>query len=153
MTPAVYEAVAFGMRYWFIIAIAVILVAVILISVKEYRTRKEAFTRVNAFSGYLEIVAGPDDLIGEKFGICEENLIGSAENSDIRVDDESVRHVHASLYIENGSVFLNPLDESDTYINGRQIFTAEVLRTGDLVGVGDIDMCLHLKRKRVRDDY
>ena len=62
MSPSVYEAIAFAMRYWFILVIAIILIAVIVISVREYKARKSVMSRMAEFAGFLEIVGGAEAL-------------------------------------------------------------------------------------------
>mgnify|MGYP003339605596 CR=1 FL=1 len=153
MSPAVYEALAYAMRYWFVIALTVILIAVILISVKQFRSRKHAFSRVNAFLGYVEIVSAPDHLAGQRFGVCDENTIGGGPDADIIIDDMSVNDIHALLYAEAGELFIRPVDGSEVFLNGYQIKSAAPLKTKDIIGVGDIDLCLFIKRKRVGNDY
>ena len=153
MTASVYEAVAFAMRYWFIIAMAVILIAVVSASVKEYRSRKYVIKRMEEFLGYLEIVGGPEDLIGTKFGICDENIIGSSSRSDIIIEDKSVKKAHAILYRRGDSLLLSTVNKSETYVNDRPAERAYTLKTGDIISVGNVDMCIFIKRKRVGDDY
>ena len=55
MTDVVYEAVAFAMRYWFIIAMAVILIAVISISYYKIISNYRYFTNIKNFyiTGFL----------------------------------------------------------------------------------------------------
>jgi len=153
MTSQVYEAIAFAMRYWFIIAMIVILLAVIIVSVKEYKTRKTVITRMEEFLGYIEIVYGNDDLIGAKYGICDENIIGSSQSADICINDDSIKKTHAMIYRKGEDLYLSVINKASVLVNGSPAEKAYTLKTGDIVSLGNIDVCIFLKRKRVGDDY
>jgi hypothetical protein len=60
-----------------------VLVALIFISYKEYREKKYVKGAISKFFGYLEIVGGPEDFLGDRFGIRDQNTIGSSRKADI----------------------------------------------------------------------
>ena len=153
MSPSVYEAIASAMRYWFILAMAVVLIAVIVVSVKEYKVRKSVLSRMAVFLGYLEIVKGSEDLIGEKFGICDENTLGSAYGCDICLPDKGVKKKHALVYYRDGGIFIQPLGRCVVLVNDELVRDAYALKTGDIISLGSIELRVFLKRKRVGNDY
>ncbi|MBQ3274113.1 MAG: FHA domain-containing protein [Christensenellaceae bacterium] len=153
MSPSVYEAIAFAMRYWFILVIAIILIAVIVISVREYKARKSVMSRMAEFAGFLEIVGGADDLIGEKFGICDENLIGSAYSCDICIPDKGVKKKHAVIYIRDDVIMVRPVGRSVILVNEDLVKGPHALRTGDVISLGNASLRVFIKRKRVGNDY
>lgn len=153
MSSSVYEAVAYAMRYWFVFAACVILIAVIFASAREYRQRKNILEEVDSFVGYLEIAAGPEDWIGSRIGIRAENTLGRHAKSDICLDDYSIAKSHASLYTTGGDLLISPAGKAETLVNGRRIAGAQVLRTGDIIVLGDIQLKVFIKRTRLQNDY
>ena len=49
---AAYEVVAYALRYWFIAAVLVILIAVIYISYKEYQQEKFVMKEISQYGVY-----------------------------------------------------------------------------------------------------
>lgn len=154
MNSLEYETLAFAMRYWFLALILAILIALIYVSYKQYTERKTVKDMLGRFNGYLEIIRGPREFLGDKFGIRgdADNLIGSAPGADIMLPDESVAPEHAYLYQGPDSMILSPTRQGDTKINGRRTTRDHQLKTGDIISIGDIDFVLRLKRKRISDD-
>lgn len=153
MSGSVYEVVAYAMRYWFVFATCVILIAVILASVIEYRQRKNILEEVDSYVGYLEITAGPEDWIGNRLGIRAENTLGRLAKSDICLDDHSIAKSHALVYKKGGDLVISPLEKAETQVNGRIIETPQVLRTGDMILLGNIELRVFIKRTRLQNDY
>ncbi|MEI6100706.1 MAG: FHA domain-containing protein [Eubacteriales bacterium] len=153
MSGSVYEAVAYAMRYWFVFATCVILIAVIYTSVSEYRQRKNILDEVDSIVGYLEISAGPEDWIGNRVGIRAENTLGRLAKSDICLDDYSIAKSHALLYKKGDDLVISPLGKAETSVNGRLIAGVQVLRTGDTIEIGDIQLKVFIKRTRLQNDY
>lgn len=153
MSGSMYEVVAYIMRYWFVFAMFVVLVAVIYASVSEYRQRKYIMEEVGQYMGYLEIQSGPEEFIGERLGIREENTVGRLARSDICIDDYSVAKTHALLYKKGEELFLSPMGRAVTMVNGRKIVGPQALKTGDVVTLGEIDARVFIKRTRLQNDY
>lgn len=153
MSSSVYEAVAFAMRYWFVFAMFVILIAVIYASVSEYRQRKYIMEEVGQYVGYLQIESGPEEIIGDKHGIKLENTVGRLAKSDICIDDFSVAKTHALLFKKGDDLYLSSLGRAETMVNGKKIFKPQILKTGDIITLGEIDTRLFIKRTRLQNGY
>ncbi len=153
MDSSMYEAIAYIMRYWFVFAMFVILAAVIYASVSEYRQRKYVMEEVGQYVGYLEIESGPDEMIGERRGIRAENTVGRLPRSDISINDYSVAKTHALLYKKGDDLYLSPMGRAITMLNGKRITRPQVLKTGDIVTLGEIDVRIFIKRMRLQNDY
>lgn len=149
MTSAVYEAVAYAMRYWFIAVVVGTLIAMIYISYKEYKEKKTVRTELDQYIGYLEIVGGPEQFIGDRFGIRERNWIGRSKKDDIVLPDETVAQSHAQLYMDGDRLILEPGVRGSTKINGRRAVRRHALKTGDVFSIGDVDFAVYIKRTRV----
>ena len=102
MSSEIYQTVAFGMRYWFILIIGLMLLTLILVSRSEYRERKAVMGEVGQYIGYLEIIGGADDVLGERIGIMKENLVGNSRSADIVIADPSVHKNHAMINRKRG---------------------------------------------------
>jgi pSer/pThr/pTyr-binding forkhead associated (FHA) protein len=153
MDGSMYEVVAYIMRYWFVFAMFVILIAVIYASVSEYRQRKYVMEEVGRYVGYLEIESGPEEFIGERRGIEKENTVGRLTRSDICINDYSVAKTHALLYQKGEDLYLSPMGRAITMVNGTRITKPQALRTGDVVTLGEIDVRVFIKRTRLHNDY
>jgi len=145
MSKALYDTMAFAMRYWFILIIALMLLTLVLVSRREYRERRAVMGEVSRYIGYLEITGGADDVLGERIGIMAENRVGSSHNCDIIISDPSVRKTHALIVKRGGEVLLVPMHNGDTRINNRRATRAHAIFTGDLVQFGDISARVFLK--------
>ena len=153
MNGSVYEAVAFALRYWFVFVMFIILIAVIFASVNEYRQRKNIMSEVDQYVGYLEIESGPEDFIGDRHGIKVENTVGRLPKSDICIEDYSVSKTHALLFKKDDDLIISPIGKSATFINGKKITNPQILRTGDVLTLGEIDAKVFIKRTRLQNDY
>jgi hypothetical protein len=153
MEQMVYEAVAYAMRYWFIAVVVGILIAVIYISHREYEEKKYVKDMVSRYAGYLEIVGGPKDFIGDRFGIRERTSIGSSKKADIILPDTTVAKTHAMLRLEDEDLMIYPAERTNTKINGRRAIQEHRLRTGDIVSIGDVDLVVYIKRTRIWYDH
>jgi len=152
MNSVIFETVSYAMRYWFIAVVAVVLIALIYISYKEYNEKKYVKDTMSKFLGYLEIIGGPEEFIGDRFGVRDQNTIGSSRKSDIMLPDDTVLKTHALLYKEGEDIVISPTSSSDTKINGRRASTKHRLKTGDVISIGDVDFALYLKRTRISHD-
>ncbi len=152
MTDSMYELVAYAMRFWFILVVVGILIAVIYISYKEYKEKKFVKSTIGQYQGYVEIVGGPKEFIGDRFGIRESNSIGSSRKSHIMLPDSTVLPTHALLYMEEGELVLSPMAKSDTRINSRIATQKHRLKTGDIFSIGDVDFYVYIKKTRLSHD-
>ncbi len=150
---AAYEVVAYALRYWFIAAVLVILIAVIYISYKEYQQKKFVMSEISQFGGYAKIIGGPEDFIGDRFGLREENTIGSSQNCDIVIPDRTVSPNHAIIFKDGDDYYLRPMEKAPTTINGRRAVNTHKLKTGDAMSFGDVQMRIYFKRTRIGNDH
>ena len=83
----------------------------------------------------LAVIEGP--LKGKSYGLGEELTIGRAEKCHIVVDDTYVSQVHARLYANGDSYFVEDLGSTNgTYLNRRRITSPVELSRGDRVKIG-----------------
>ena len=144
-----FEVASYAMRYWFIALVLVILIAVIYISYKEYQQKRQVMTQVGQFGGYMQIIAGPQEFIGDRFGLTQENSIGSADACDIVLPDRTVAPRHAVIFFEDDDYYIKPSDRAETKINDRRASSTHKLKTGDKLSFGDVSMRIYFKRTRI----
>ena len=147
-----YEVAAYALRYWFIAAVLVILIAVIYISYKEYQQKKFVMTEISQFGGYMKIIGGPREFIGDRFGLRENNTIGSDSRCDIVLPDRTVKKNHAAIFQDGDDYYLEPAAKAPTKINGRRAVNAHKLKTGDSVSFGDVELRIYFKRTWIEHD-
>lgn len=152
MNSELYGTVAFAMRYWFILIIGLMLLAVVIASVSEYKQRKNIIGKVSSYIGYIEITSGPQSILGTRIGIKTENLVGSSRSSDIYITDPSISRSHAMLAMKDGQLILTPMANAPTKINGRRATKSHELFTGDTVSFGDVDVYVYIKQEEDEND-
>lgn len=152
MNDSMYEAIAYVMRYWFIFVVVGLLIAMIYISHREISEKKQIKTEMGKYGGYLEIVGGPREFLGDRFGIADQNTIGSAAKADIIIPGRHIEKTHALLYKQGEDLILSPVQKADTKINGRRAISPHALKTGDVITIGNVDLRVYIKRTRLRHD-
>lgn len=148
----VYNAVAYVMRYWFILVIVAVLVTLIWASVSELRQRKNVMGEVGKYIGYLEIISGSKNSIGVRIGMMDENMVGSSRSADIIINHPSVKRTHAMLYKKDNALILTPLQKGHTLINGRRATRAHQLNSGDVISFGDVQAEVFLKKRDLLEE-
>lgn len=83
------------------------------------------------------VVHGPEGRKVGTFRLGEPLEIGRSQACGIRVGDTYVSQVHARLYGQNGTWFIEDLGSTNgTYVNDRRVAGPVALRAGDVVRVG-----------------
>ena len=142
----VYEAAALTLRFWFLIAAAIVLLGVTSISIKEYRDKRYVLGVAHSSIGYLTIVSGPDDIMGSNIQLMDRNTVGRSRRVDIQLFDRSVDKAHSQIYLaEDGYVCVNCLGRGDVTVNGQLISGATPIFEGDIVCFGNVVTRVHLK--------
>jgi hypothetical protein len=152
MNNALYDAVAFGMRYWFLVLIALMLFGLIAVSVGEYRSKKSVMGEVVQYIGYLEIVDGVPDAEGLRVGLMKDNMIGSGSKADILIEDASVSKSHALIHLKDDRLILSPVGKGVTKINGRKATRTHGVFSGDLLTFGNVSAYVYLKESDEDDN-
>ncbi len=147
-----YEAFSLAMRYWFVVVIFIVLAGSVGISVKEYRQKHYVLGLATASIGYLNVLSGPDEVLGENLQLMEENTIGRSRRVDIMLYDRSVDKVHCLIYRdENSDVCISRITQGDITINGKQLEDSAILFTGDMICFGNVVTQLHIKEEQEDD--
>jgi len=86
----------------------------------------------------LEVVAAMGHEPGTTFDVGEGATFGRSNGADIRVDDPFASSAHARIFDRGGFMYVEDLGSTNgTYLNGRQLKTAERLSMGDTIRIGD----------------
>ena len=142
----VYEAAALALRFWFLIAAAIVLLGVTSISIKEYRDKRYVLGVAHSSIGYMAIMSGPEDIMGQNLQLKDKNTIGRSRQVDIVLNDRSVEKAHSQLYVaDDGGVYVNRLGRGEVVVNGRSVRDSLPLADGDIVCFGNIVTRVHLK--------
>mgnify|MGYP000448173146 CR=1 FL=1 len=141
-----YEATALALRYWFIVVAVIIVLGVTSISIKEYRDKRMVLDVAQSSIGYLAVISGPEDVMGENVPLLEKNTIGRSRSADIMFADRSVDKAHSQIYqCEDGTVKLSRLGRGDVTVNGVNVQDNVPLRTQDTVCFGNVVAKVFLK--------
>jgi hypothetical protein len=144
---AVYEAAALAMRYWFLIAAAIVLLGVTGISIKEYREKRFVLGIAQSSIGYLNVMSGPEDIAGENIQLMRENTIGRSGGVDIVFRDPSVIKAHSQIYKAGGGIFVNRLGRGEVTVNGEDIVSSARIYDEDIICFGNIMTRFYIKEE------
>jgi hypothetical protein len=141
-----YEAASLAMRYWFVVVIVIVLFGAVGISVKEYRQKHFVLGVAQNSIGYLSILSGPDDVLGENLQLKTQNTVGRSRRVDIVLLDRSVDKAHSQIYQdEYGDVCVNRLGGGEVTINGQPLEDTALIFTDDIVCFGNVVSEVHIK--------
>ena len=86
----------------------------------------------------LEVVAAMGHEPGTSFDVGEGATMGRADSAEIRVDDPFASSAHARIYPHGEFMYLEDMGSTNgTYLNGRQVKSAERLKMADVIRIGD----------------
>jgi len=86
----------------------------------------------------LTIVAAMGYEPGDNFDVGAGATMGRSDNAEIRVDDAFASSAHARIFARGDFMYLEDMGSTNgTYLNGRQVKTAERLKVADVIRIGD----------------
>jgi hypothetical protein len=86
----------------------------------------------------LVVVAAMGHEPGEAFDVGVGATMGRSDNAEIRVDDAFASSAHARIFSRGDFMYVEDMGSTNgTYLNGRQLRTAERLKVADVVRIGD----------------
>jgi hypothetical protein len=103
------------------------------------RRRQSAMPDLRAgVSPRLVVVAAMGHEPGTSFDVGDGATLGRSDSAEIRVDDPFASSAHARIFSRGDFMYVEDMGSTNgTYLNGRQLRTAERLKVGDLVRIGD----------------
>jgi hypothetical protein len=88
----------------------------------------------------LEVVAAMGHDPGSVFDIGDGATLGRSDGADIRVDDPFASSAHARIFPRGEFMYLEDMGSTNgTYLNGRQVKSAERLKVADSIRIGDTE--------------
>ncbi|HEY7453274.1 MAG TPA: FHA domain-containing protein [Thermoleophilaceae bacterium] len=104
---------------------------------RQSRKEKRGGNRAGG-SPRLQVVAAMGHEPGTTFDVREGVMFGRSDGADIRVDDPFASSSHARIYDRGGFMYLEDMGSTNgTYLNGRQVKSAERLKMADTIRIGD----------------
>jgi hypothetical protein len=86
----------------------------------------------------LEVVAAMGLEPGTAFDLRDGATLGRSDGADIRIDDPFASSTHARIFARGEFMYVEDMGSTNgTYLNGRQIRTAERLKMADVIRIGD----------------
>jgi pSer/pThr/pTyr-binding forkhead associated (FHA) protein len=86
----------------------------------------------------LEVVAAMGLQPGHSIEIPDGATMGRGDSSDIHIDDPFASSAHARLFFRGDFMYIEDMGSTNgTYLNGRQLRTAERLKVADVIRIGD----------------
>jgi FHA domain-containing protein len=88
----------------------------------------------------LEVVAAMGLEPGTNFDLREGATMGRADGADIPIDDPFASSVHARIFPREQFMYIEDMGSTNgTYLNGRRLRSAERLKVGDTVRIGETE--------------
>lgn len=88
----------------------------------------------------LEVVAAMGLDPGTTFDLSEGATMGRADGSDVPIDDPFASSVHARIFPREQFMYIEDMGSTNgTYLNGRRLRSAERLKVGDTVRIGETE--------------
>jgi pSer/pThr/pTyr-binding forkhead associated (FHA) protein len=88
----------------------------------------------------LEVVAAMGLDPGTTFDLREGATMGRADGSEIPIDDPFASSVHARIFAREQFMYIEDMGSTNgTYLNGRRLRSAERLKVGDTVRIGETE--------------
>jgi hypothetical protein len=88
----------------------------------------------------LEVVAAMGHEPGTTFDVGRGATLGRSNGADINVNDPFASSAHARIFQRGDFMYLEDMGSTNgTYLNGRQIRTAERLKVADKIRIGDTE--------------
>jgi len=86
----------------------------------------------------LVVVAAMGHEPGTTFDVGTGATMGRSDGAEIRVDDPFASSAHARIFPRSDFMYVEDMGSTNgTYLNGRQIRTAERLKVADVIRIGD----------------
>jgi hypothetical protein len=86
----------------------------------------------------LIVVAAMGHEPGTTFELNGGATMGRSDNAEIRVDDPFASSAHARIFPRGDFMYVEDMGSTNgTYLNGRQLRTAERLKVADVIRIGD----------------
>jgi hypothetical protein len=88
----------------------------------------------------LEVVAAMGLDPGTNFELADGATMGRADGADIPIDDPFASSVHARIFPREQFMYIEDMGSTNgTYLNGRRLRSAERLKVGDTVRIGETE--------------
>ena len=88
----------------------------------------------------LEVVAAMGFEPGTTFDIRDGATMGRSDEADIHIDDPFASSAHARIFLRGEFMYVEDMASTNgTYLNGRQLKTAERLKMADVIRIGDTE--------------
>ena len=88
----------------------------------------------------LEVVAAMGHEPGTTFDVRHGATLGRSDSAEIRIDDPFASSAHARVFSRGGFMYVEDMGSTNgTYLNGRQLKTAERLKMADVIRIGDTE--------------
>jgi FHA domain-containing protein len=105
------------------------------------RRREQALPDLRAgVDPRLEVVAAMGHEPGTSFDVGRGATLGRSNGADINVDDPFASSAHARIFQRGDYMYVEDMGSTNgTYLNGRQIRSAERLKVADKIRIGDTE--------------
>lgn len=88
----------------------------------------------------LEVVAAMGYQPGTTFDVRDGAMLGRSDSAEIRIDDPFASSAHARVFARGDFMYVEDMGSTNgTYLNGRQLKTAERLKMADVIRIGDTE--------------
>lgn len=120
-----------------------LLVALLVLRKKKQPVSQSAPAAAPGIYMRMEVLKGNCPPQGLEFTLSRDLSIGRDPACDITFMEAAVSHRHARIFLAEGRVYIEDLNsQNGTLVGGTRIQMPTVLRSGDIITVGDVTFCL-----------
>jgi pSer/pThr/pTyr-binding forkhead associated (FHA) protein len=102
------------------------------------RSDKRDSSKRSGVKPRLQVVAAMGHQPGTTFDVAGGAVFGRSDGADIPVHDPFASSAHARIFDRGGFMYLEDMGSTNgTYLNGRQVQSAERLKRSDTIRIGD----------------
>ncbi|MBN1681689.1 MAG: FHA domain-containing protein [Anaerolineae bacterium] len=126
----------------------VFLAAVFVVLWRDYRTLTAAVSGGTRQYGRLVVLASGDNgiRVNAHFPLLPLTTLGRSPTNTVVLDDTFCSQEHALLTRRGGQWWLEDRDSSNgTWLNGEPVREAIVVSSGDVIGIGDVQLKIELE--------
>lgn len=126
-----------------IILVVLAVIVVVLIVLLLIKRNKTIPSTSDGIVVHLQVLSGELIKGAKNIKLTDKMIIGSAKHCDIIFADSTVYPENTRIFLQDNLIYIEDMKEkSNTYLGGMKIHSANRLRSGDEISIGDVRFTL-----------
>jgi len=126
-----------------IILVVLAVIVVVLIVLLLIKRNKTIPSTSDGIVVHLQVLSGELIKGAKNIKLTDKMIIGSAKHCDIIFADSTVYPENTRIFLQDNLIYIEDMKEkSNTYLGGMKIHSANRLRSGDEISIGNVRFIL-----------